>query len=385
MSKIKCEVCGAQVHVIQSHLKNDHGPDSAQPMTFNEYREQFPDAPIFSETAKEEVRRRKITEKGSDEVAPSAGLVEMGKHYGCPEVKSASGKPIMIDVKEVDDQWSYMIQAENPNFIYDPDLLRVTHMAIELNVPIYIFGPPGVGKSEIFRQISAKTNRPMFRFQHSIGTEESHILGMTGVVSEIDDNGNKVSVTKFNPGPLAMAARFGWIYLADEFDRAHPSVLSTYQAVLEGQSLIIPDAPEEWRVVKLHEDFRFVANGNTNGTGDPLGLYQSTVKQDAATFERFGIVHEVGYLPRDKESNMIRAGVGLTKADADRVIDYVSRIRSEYPHEMPLTIGPRVALNIAKLGKLRGSFVEGVKVAFANRLPAIKREAAVQMANRVFG
>lgn len=407
--KIKCLVCGEECHAIAKHLKDAHGEGSAKPYTLDTYRAEFgADTPLLSKMAEERVAKMQ-KEKAEAEAAvaannPAAGAVpaqvegnsELSKKFFHDafrfdkSVKSAFNKkgdgiPVTCDARNDSKAVNVeMIPEWNDNYVLNPDLTKTILMAVETRTPIYLFGHSGVGKSSIIKQICAGTMRRFFRFQHTVDTEESHIVGQWTVVSEIDANGNKVSVTKFVLGPLAEAMLNGWFYLADEIDRSSPTVLSAYQAILEGEPLIIKNAPPEMRVIKPHPLFAFAATGNTNGTGDQTGLYQATLVQDAATIERFGVVAKVDYPPEKQEIAMISAATGLSEADAKKIRSFAHEIREKaFPNQVSLTIGPRVAINIARMGMMKADFVEGAIYAYCNRLPDAEREAALGIAKRI--
>lgn len=405
--KIKCKVCGEEVHAIANHLKQAHGEDSAKPMTAEQYIAAYPGEPLLSAFAQQRMidmkKKREEDAAKSDSGKPAAGATPPVKPGASPDVKqvffheafqfpkstksaftkAGNGIPCTADARG-DDGFEHMIPAWSDNYILNPELTKTVMMALELRTPIFLFGHSGVGKSSIFKQMSAALRRRMFRFQHTIDTEESHIVGQWTVKPHIDAHGNAVSITEFELGPLPLAMINGWLYLADEIDRSSPTVLSAYQAVLEGEPLIIKNAPAHMRIVKPHPLFAFAATGNTNGTGDQSGLYQATLTQDAATIERFGIVAMVDYPPEKQEIAMIAAATGLNEADAKKIRQFADEIRNKaFPNQVSLTIGPRVAINIARIGMMKADFVEGAMYAYCNRLPEAEKEAALGIAKRI--
>ena len=291
----------------------------------------------------------------------------------------------MISMCKQEDFKELVPKIDN-GYVFDIDLLKTTLMGLEANIPTYLYGHAGVGKSTLPEQICARTNRRMIRVPHTGQTEEAQIVGQWTVKKHKDEEtGKLVAETIFELGPLPLAMKNGWIYLADEYDRAYPHVLSVYQSVLEGKALYIKEADAENRIIEPHPDFRIVATGNSNGAGDETGLYQATVIQDAATFERFGIVLRVDYMPPKQEVAIVQAQTNICKPDAEAIIEFCTSIRREHPSTISLTLGPRVAINIANIGIMRDDYKKGVEVAFANRLPESEREAALKIAERIFG
>lgn len=392
--KIKCELCNAEVHSIQIHLKSDHPG-----VTVEDYIRDFPEAPLMSELAK-----RKLAEKraASSAAAPEESKLEMAGTGAAATVStlipkgaitkrpfnevfnlgkakaafSSKGDPIPISVIFTPEHPD-MVPVSSDDYVYDIDELKNVILALELNIPCYVWGHKGSGKSELFEQIAARTGRGFMRVQHTVNTEESHIVGQWTV---------KDGQTVFEYGPLPLAMLNGWTYCADEYDFALPSVLSVYQAVLEGKPLIIKEAPAEQRIVKPHPNFRIVATGNTNGSGDETGLYQGTVLQNSANYDRFGMVIHKQYMKKAAESLILQNRVGLVKEDADKMVEFATLVREAYDGaKISDVVSPRTLIYAAKIGVKRGSFRQGITLSFINKLSKVDREVCDGLAQRIFG
>lgn len=386
MSKITCQICGELMHAAQVHLKDAH-PD----WTIDRYKDEFPDAPLLSARAEEALRARMATAAARKDEGDTGTVVSLAKRgiatkkamhelFGFGAVKgalNARGEPIMITVTgstEFDD----MIPNADPNYVYDLDLTKDVLMALEARMALYLWGYHGTGKTSIARNVVALTNRPWVRAQHTINTEESHIVGQMMA---------RDGSTYFEPGPLALAMKHGWAYCADEYDFAMPAVLAVYQPVLEGEPLYIKEAPPEWRHVVPHKDFRFIATGNTNGCGDETGLYQGTQLGNAANYSRFGVTKEVGYMAPPIEAAIVAAQTGVDMKDANRIVEFANEVRKAFANaRIGATVSPRELINAAKIGLMKGSnWRAGLNLAFTNRLSRIDKEIAEGYAQRVFG
>lgn len=392
--KITCQIDGAKTHSIAHYLKNHH-PD----WTLERYRTEFPDAPILSEKAQRmanKIRAEKaagaadgaaVAQNTSSEAGETTneGFARRKFHevFGfdesTPGVTSTRGGPIVIKtLTDLDAEAQALVPDIDKRYVFQPDLCKVVIMGLELNIPTYLWGYHGTGKTTILEQVAARTNRPFMRVQHTVNTEESHIIGQYIV---------KDQSTIFQPGPLTLAMVNGYVYCADEYDFAMPSVLSVYQPVLEGKALVIKDAPPEFRIVRPHENFRFVATGNTNGGGDETGLYQGTQMQNAANYSRFGIVEEVGYMDPRIETAVVAQQTGIKTADASKLVKFAGDVRTAFAAgKIGTTVSPRELINAARIGLVRGSdWRGGLKLAFANRCSRVDKEAVEQVAQRVFG
>lgn len=382
--KITCQICGELIHAVQVHLKNDH-PD----WTVERYRDEFPEAPLLSEKAEKALKARAATAKlapaetGSVISMAARGVVTrqpMHELFGFGKVKAAMnarGEPIMVTVKGSTD-YDDMIPPADPNYVYNIDLTKTVLMGLELGMAVYLWGYHGTGKTSALRNVCGITRRPWVRVQHTINTEESHIVGQM-----LARDGS----TYFEPGPLALAMRHGWVYCADEYDFAMPAVLAVYQPVLEGEPLYIKEAPPEWRHIIPHPDFRFVATGNTNGAGDESGLYQGTQLGNAANYSRFAVTEEVGYMAEKIEAAVVAGQSGADMRDAEKIVGFATEVRNAFKgSRIGATVSPRELIAAAKIGMVKGSdWKAGLKLSFTNRLSRVDKEVVEQFAQRIFG
>lgn len=383
--KIKCEICGAETHAIQIHLKEAH-----KGVSIEKYQEQYPEAPILSAFAEARLAAKRAEKADSEALIKPTVIAEtiattvmrpLAKVFGLGSTKAAKrasdGADIMIAVLG-ETEWDMQIPDIDDNYIFNVDILKTMLMGIGLNMPVYLWGHAGTGKTTIIEQVCARTRRPFIRVQHTGSTEESHIVGQ--MVADL------TSGTKWSPGALPMAMRYGWTYLADEYDFAYPQVLAIYQAVLEGKSLVIKEAPadSEWRIVHPHPDFRFFATGNTNGSGDTTGLYAGTNMQNAANYERFSIVEEMPYMAAKQEAAVVAAQSGIGIEDAERFVQFATMVRQAFnARQIRATCGPRVLINAAKVGMAKACFTKGIHNAFLNRLTPKDKEICTGLAQRI--
>jgi cobaltochelatase CobS len=386
---VKCELDGVWVHSIPNYLGYLY-PD----MTVAEYQKQFDSAPLESprlvaarQAAQAKAAATTTMAAATIHKLPTAANAPVSSQQVFAEVfelgeamaaKNKRGDPIFIEVLgEADPEFADYVPDVDPNYIYNIDLLKAVMMAVQLDMPLYAHGMHGTGKTTLLEQYAARTRRPLMRVQHTISTEEAHVLGQYVV---------KGGDTVFEPGPLAVCMRYGLIYLADEYDFALPAVTSVYQPVLEGKKLVIKEAPPEWRVVKPHKNFRFLATGNTNGGGDETGLYQGTQIQNAANFSRFGITIEVGYMEPPQETAVVAGQGKITQEDARKLVDLAGHIRMSFRlGDIGVPVSPRELIKAATLGRtLGGEWKQGIALAYSNRLSSTDRKAVMDVVNRIF-
>ncbi|MCR9222910.1 MAG: MoxR family ATPase [Hyphomonas sp.] len=369
------------VHSIPRYLEGEN-------LSLEDYKSEHPGTPLYSEkfqkakAKREEGLKADMTAKvhtmpGGASKQSFSKVFELGN---AKAAKNARGQDIMCSVISPPESYESFVPDIDPNYIYNIDDLKAVMMAAELNMTMLLWGMHGTGKTTLVEQFCARTGRAWLRIQHTVSTEESHILGQYVV---------KDGATVFELGPLAVAMREGLVYMADEYDFALPSVTSVYQSVLEGKPLVIKEAPPELRVIKPHPNFRFFATGNTNGAGDETGLYSGTQIMNAANYSRFGITIEIEYMPEAQEIAVVSGQAKIHKDDSTRLVKVANEIRKGFGRgDISTTISPRELINAARLARVLGTepdLHKGLELAYCNRLDATDKKAVLDFAQRHFG
>jgi len=380
--KIKCLIDDAECHAIAVHLRQNH-PD----WTIERYKETYPGAPIISDYAQKLVDARvasKKTEASAATINVALGKQALASIFGLGKVaatKNARGEDIMVSVfseESLTERLAPFVPDVDMDYVFDIEVLKTFLMGFELSLPMLCWGMHGTGKTTIFEQFCARTKRAFMRVQHTANTEESHLVGQYVV---------RDGATEWQNRPLVEAMLTGMTYCADEYDFANPNVTAVYQPVLEGKPLIIKEAPPEFRVVRPHPNFRFVATGNTNGAGDETGLYQGTMIQNAANYSRFGITVEMSYMAAKIEKMILMGKAGVDSDIATKFVEFAKSVRDAFAGgKIGMTISPREMITCAKLGRVRGSdWRSGLMIGFMARLTRVDREVIDQFAQRTFG
>lgn len=406
---ITCEIDGGKCHSIRIYLRENH-PD----WTVERYKEEYPGAPILSAKGREYALKQKARKERELEnralTSPTGELQayafsEKFMHDifdlgNVPAAMSSTGNPISIRVlSEAHEEATPYLAEVDGDYVFNIDLVKKVCLGFELGFNVYLWGYHGTGKTTVLEQCAARTGRAFLRVQHTGNTEEAHIIGQyvvktTPVDEEVvlaDGSVRTItrnhSVTEFQLGPLAMAMKYGMVYCADEYDFAMPNVIALYQPVLEGKPLVIKDAPPEFRVIRPHPDFRFVATGNTNGVGDETGLYQGTMIQNAASYSRFHITEEVKYMAAEQEVMVLRSKAGLVKGDAVKFVKVANAVREQFAQGgLSMTISPRELITASKLSIVYGNNpTEGLRLAFINRCSRVDQKAVSDLVQRHFG
>ncbi len=389
METISCLICNEAIHSVQLHLGKAHPKVSLQ-----QYQQQFPGAPLLSPTAQKRIDEHKaaqpvridhaqvapktVTTGGQREVTVKGqGLLhEVFKLPDTPAVRNGRNDPIKITIMDPG-SFADMVPEIDDGHVWNLEDLKNQMMALEMNLPLYLYGHKGTGKTTDIEQICARTGRPLLRVQHTINMDESQIIGC-----RVARGGE----TPFEFGPLPLAMKYGWVLLADEYDFALANVLSLYQPVLEGKSLLIKDADAVDRRVKPSPQYRFCATGNTNGAGDETGLYQGTNVQNSANYDRFAMMIEKKYMPAAEEAKIVQNRSGISEKEAKKLVDFAADIRKQFEAgKLSDTISTRALVNISNIGLRRGNMRLGVSLCFANKLSRVDKAVVEGVAQRVYG
>lgn len=231
------------------------------------------------------------------------------------------GVPVFrFNAEMYDEYQNSHIPEKMEGFQFDPELCR--HIANTINYrsvtgrlkPMIIDGKPGIGKTEVIRQVFHQLNRPLIEIGCNGRTNISTLIGRRDILKD--------GSTAFTYGVLPKAMKLGMGILLDEFDAAPADVNLVLHTVAQDGILMIPEKNE---TIKAHKDFCIFATGNTfTCTEEELDMFERN-DQDEATKRRF-------YIYRAKpisEDLMIRAiyeGTELSLSKARTIINVINEI-----------------------------------------------------------
>lgn len=141
--------------------------------------------------------------------------------------------------------------------------------AVMTHIPVMLVGPAGTGKTYAALQAANALGVPFYAISVGAQTSKSDIGGYMNAV------GGYVR-TQFRE-----AYENGGLFLMDEIDAGNSNVLIFINAALSSSECAFPDS-----MIKKHENFFFVATGNTYGLGANR-QYVGRNQIDAATLDRF--------------------------------------------------------------------------------------------------
>jgi len=122
-------------------------------------------------------------------------------------------------------------------------------------LPLLLKGPTGCGKTRFIEHMAWRMGRPLVTVACNEDTTAGDLLGRW----LLDAEG-----TRWQDGPLALAARHGAICYLDEIVEARPDALVAVHPLTDARRMLPLDRAGD--VVRAHADFMLVASYNPGGT-----------------------------------------------------------------------------------------------------------------------
>lgn len=208
--------------------------------------------------------------------------------YGVPRRDASTYEGTTAHQHLISNPTGYQIQ--NSEF-------EVMSFAFQLGHNMMTAGPTGCGKTMAFKEFCYQTGIPLVRANMRGDIEWADLLGYNTT--------NDQNELIFVDGPLTVAARYGGLFYADEFNYAKSDITGGLNMVMDSGILNVEPTGE---VITVHPDFRVIGSYNPG--------YAGTRAINAATRRRFEANINFDYLSADLEINVIQAQSGVQNHDA---------------------------------------------------------------------
>ena len=210
----------------------------------------------------------------------------------------------MID-KDID---QYQISTE-PYYRAIADEIDLYEAAYHARMPVMLKGPTGCGKSRFVEYMAWKLNKPLITIACNEDMTASDLVGRF----LLDING-----TKWQDGPLTVAARNGAICYLDEVVEARQDTTVVIHPLTDHRRQLPLEKKGE--LVDAHDDFQIVISYNPG--------YQSLMKDlKQSTKQRFGGM-DFDYPETDIEVEIVAHEGGIDKELAAKLVQVAQRSRN---------------------------------------------------------
>ncbi|MDR9498144.1 MAG: CbbQ/NirQ/NorQ/GpvN family protein [Hydrogenovibrio sp.] len=234
----------------------------------------------------------------------------------------------MSEVNALDPS-QYLIKEE-PFYQSVADEVDVFESAYATRMPIMLKGPTGCGKSRFVEYMAHKLNKPLITVSCNEDMTASDLVGRY----LIDVNG-----TRWQDGPLTVAARIGAICYLDEVVEARQDTTVVIHPLTDHRRVLPLDKKGE--LVEAHPDFQLVISYNPG--------YQSMMKDlKQSTKQRFG-GFKFDYPEEAVEAEIVSKEAGIDKATAEKLVQIAQRSRNLKGHGLDEGISTRLLVYAAQL------------------------------------
>jgi len=225
--------------------------------------------------------------------------------------------------------------------------IELYQAAYAARMPVMLKGPTGCGKSRFVEHMAWRLGKPLVTVACNEDLTASDLVGRF----LLDPSG-----TRWQDGPLTIAARLGAICYLDEVVEARQDTLVVIHSLTDHRRTLPLDKKGE--LVAAHPDFQLVISYNPG--------YQSVMKDlKQSTRQRFGAM-AFDYPPDDIETEIVAHESGIPATFAARLVEIARRSRNLKGHGLDEGISTRLLVYAAHL------IVKGVAPADACRMALVR-------------
>ncbi|MFI0458618.1 MAG: CbbQ/NirQ/NorQ/GpvN family protein, partial [Candidatus Thiodiazotropha endolucinida] len=223
----------------------------------------------------------------------------------------------------------YLIQEE-PYYRSVGNEVEMYQAAYDARMPVMLKGPTGCGKSRFVEYMAYKLNKPLITVACNEDMTASDLVGRF----LLDING-----TKWQDGPLTVAARIGAICYLDEVVEARQDTTVVIHPLTDHRRELPLEKKGE--LVKAHPDFQIVISYNPG--------YQSLMKDlKQSTKQRFGGM-DFDYPETNIETEIVQHEGGVDTEIAGKLVQIAQRSRNLKGHGLDEGMSTRLLVYAAQL------------------------------------
>ena len=223
----------------------------------------------------------------------------------------------------------YQVRSE-PYYRAVSDEVALYEAAYSVRMPMMLKGPTGCGKTRFVEYMAWKLNKPLITVACNEDMTASDLVGRF----LLDASG-----TRWQDGPLALAARFGAICYLDEVVEARQDTTVVIHPLTDNRRVLPLEKKGE--LLHAHADFQIVISYNPG--------YQSLMKDlKQSTKQRFGAL-DFNYPAHDIETEIVAHETGVSNEVAGKLVSIAERARNLKGHGLDEGISTRMLIYAGSL------------------------------------
>ncbi|MBS3799737.1 MAG: CbbQ/NirQ/NorQ/GpvN family protein [Thioalkalivibrio sp.] len=245
-----------------------------------------------------------------------------------------------------DELRDYLI-SDQPYYEPVADEVELYEAAYAVRMPMMLKGPTGCGKTRFVEHMAWKLRKPLVTVACNEDMTASDLVGRF----LLDANG-----TRWQDGPLTLAARHGGICYLDEIVEARQDTTVILHPLTDNRRVLPLEKKGE--VVEAHPDFQVVISYNPG--------YQSLMKDlKQSTKQRFGAL-DFDYPDHATEAKIVAHEGGIGEEQASKLVSVAERARNLKGHGLDEGISTRMLVYAASL------IAKGVQPLAASRMALVR-------------
>jgi nitric oxide reductase NorQ protein len=210
------------------------------------------------------------------------------------------------------------------------DEVDLYEAAYSVRMPMMLKGPTGCGKTRFVEYMAWKLNKPLITVACNEDMTASDLVGRF----LLDANG-----TRWQDGPLAVAARHGAICYLDEVVEARQDTTVVIHPLTDARRVLPLEKKGE--LLQAHPDFQIVISYNPG--------YQSLMKDlKQSTKQRFGAL-DFSYPEHEVEAEIVAHESGVDMDAAKKLVHIGERARNLKGHGLDEGISTRMLIYAGSL------------------------------------
>jgi len=251
-----------------------------------------------------------------------------------------------------------VLPEPSEEFVATPHVQELTERALaylDVGYAVHFAGPAGTGKTTLAFHVAARRSRPVTLIHGDDEFSSADLIGRdTGYRKSklIDNYIHSVVKTEENMNTVWMdnrlttACQNGYTLIYDEFNRSRPEANNALLSVLEERILNLPSLRRSGEgYIEVHPEFRAIFTSNPEE-------YAGVHKTQDALMDRL-ITIGIGNFDRETDVRVAVAKSGVSRADAEIIVDVVRELRRTGVSNHRPTI--RAAIAMAKILKRRNA------------------------------